>query len=60
MTITYETERVGSLHRGIAIDMDTFDVVLRTTTYADAETAKSAAVSQWRAKQAMDQRECVA
>jgi len=51
MSIIYEAERMGPLFRGLVIDMDTFEVLERTSTYASAETAKSAAVSLWRAKQ---------
>lgn len=52
MNVTFETERVGPLHRGLVIDLDTFEVVSRTSTYASAETARSAAAGMWRAMQA--------
>jgi len=52
MAIVFETEKVGPLFRGLVVDLDTFQVIARTTTYASAEAAKSAAVSMWRVMQA--------
>lgn len=52
MAIHFETEKVGPTFRGLVVDLDSFQVIARTTTYASAEAAKSAAVSLWRAKQA--------
>jgi hypothetical protein len=54
MAIVFETEKVGPLFRGLVVDLDTFQVIARTTTYASAEAAKSAAVSMWRVMQAQD------
>ena len=52
MAIVFETEKVGPMFRGLVVDLDTFQVIARTTTYASAEAAKSAAVSMWRVMQA--------
>ena len=59
MCIVYETEKVGPTFRGLVVDLDTFQVIARTTTYASAESAKSAAVSLWRAKQAEQSKQAV-
>lgn len=50
--IVFEAERVGDQFRGVVIDMNTFEVIERTISYASAETARSAADSLWRAKKA--------
>ncbi|MGH8158400.1 MAG: hypothetical protein ACREPQ_09780 [Rhodanobacter sp.] len=60
MEVTFITTQVGRDFRGEVIDIKTHKSLLRTGIYASAETAKSAAVSQWRAKQAQEQRECAA
>lgn len=52
MSIIFETERVGPTYCGLVVDLDTFQVIARTTTYASAEAAKSAAVSMYRVMQA--------
>lgn len=54
MAIVFETEKVGPLFRGLVVDLDTFQVIARTTTYASTEAAKSAAVSMWRVMQAQE------
>jgi hypothetical protein len=54
MAIVFETEKVGPLFRGLVVDLDTFQVIARTTTYASAEAAKSAAVSMWCVMQAQE------
>jgi hypothetical protein len=54
MAIVFETEKVGPMVRGLVVDLDTFQVIARTTTYASAEAAKSAAVSMWRVMQAQE------
>ena len=52
MAIHFETEKVGPTFRGLVVDLDSFQVIARTTTYASAETAKSAAAAMWRVMQA--------
>ena len=49
-TIVYETERVGAMYRGLVVDMDIYQVIDRTGFYANADDARAAAVSQWRAR----------
>ena len=57
MGVTFIAERRGLDFVGQVIDLATQEVVARTGLYASAETAKSAAASLWRAKQAQSQGE---
>lgn len=52
--VTFVAAPSGSSWIGEVIDLKTHDRLARTTTtYASAETAKSAAASMWRAKLAL-------
>lgn len=59
MEVIFISEKVGPVYRGLVIDRNTQEALMRTATYTSAETAKSAAASMWRAKLAMDV-ECAA
>lgn len=49
MDVTFVSTQVGSDFRGEVIDLGTQECLMRTGLYASADTAKSAATSQWRA-----------
>lgn len=53
MEVTFTATRTGTQWIGEVIDLKSHERIARTTTtYASAETAKSAAASMWRARQA--------
>ena len=52
--VFYETQRVGTEYRGLAIDAKTFDQVLVTAhNYSDPTVAKEAARRTYQEKQEM-------
>ena len=55
MDVTFVATPVGKDFRGEVIDLQTQECLARTLNYASAETAKSAATSLWRVKQAQAQ-----
>lgn len=51
--VIFLPERVGPVWRGLVVNQRTHETLMRTATYASAETAKSMAASMWRAKLAL-------
>lgn len=60
LEVTFIAERRGLDFVGQVIDLATQEVLARTGLYASAETAKSAAASMWRAKQAQEAQQVAA